>query len=175
MAHASPSHSLVADGKIVTERRFVRMVTGKGVTVIRDRRHPSLDARHLIDLMIDHNYRGSFKFMRGNYLWRYPRESQRSFTARRQRAVPWLHIRDIADVLGGFLFASAVEREFPGDVKFMIERTSQSMGLNSFMQTLAIKSSMHTVGLLIDSPEFTSEQVKTKADEPIDDHIVKGS
>jgi len=33
------------------------------------------------------------------------------------------------------------------------------------MQTLAIKSSMHTTGVLIDSPEFTSEQVKTKADE----------
>lgn len=156
---------LFADGKIVTERHIIRIIQGEGVQVIRDRRHPALLARDLVDRMIDDNYRGSFKFMRGGYLWRYPRESLRSFDARRKRAVPWLHIRDLADVLGGLLYASAVERKFPSELEFMFERTSQSMGLNSFMQTLAIKSSMHTVGLLIDSPEFTSEQVKTKADE----------
>jgi len=124
------THSLVADGKIVTAHRMARLITGKGVEVIRDRRHPSLQARDLIDRMIDDNYRGSFKFMRGNYLWRYPRESQRSFHARRNRAVPWLHIRDLADVLGGLLFASAVERKFPAELDFMKKRTSQSMGLN---------------------------------------------
>lgn len=159
------AHGLFADGKLVTERHAVRLIQGEGVQVIRDRRHPALQTRDLVDRMIEDNYQGAFKFMRGGYLWRYPRESLRSFDARRKRAVPWLHIRDLADVLGGLLYASAVERKFPLELAFMFERTSQSMGLNSFMQTLAIKSSMHTVGLLIDSPEFTSEQVKTKADE----------
>lgn len=158
-------HSLLDEGKIVTVRPFVRTITGTGVELIRNRRHPALRRRDLVDIMIDDNYRGAFRFIKGNYLWRYPRESHRSFRARKDRAVPWLHIRDIADVLGGLLFASAVERKFPDDLKFMFERTSQTMGLDSFMQTLAIKSSMHTVGLLIDSPEFTSDQVKTKADE----------
>jgi len=126
--------------------------------------HPTYDDKLDIWKLISDSYAGGQTYMDGDYLHKFTlRESDLSYTERKKRAVFFNNVQPLADMLTGFLFTNDVIRtDYKQDE--LIERASRTQNIDNFMQMIAVNSLMYTVGVLIDSPSFDTEFVRTEAD-----------
>lgn len=134
-------------------------------SIIGFRRHPRIKEKLNIWKLIKDSYEGGEVYIKGNHLDQYVKETNPDFENRLKRSVRINYVRPLADILAGFIYKTKPERKIPPDLEFLVERTSRKKGLDAFMHNLSIQSLLKTTGILIDSPNFDSNIIKTKKDQ----------
>ena len=112
----------------------------------------------------DDSYKGGFAYRAGGHLKKYSRESKETHEQRQARAVYFNYIQPIVDILVGFIFRNPVEREIPSLVEPLKENCYKGKSIDTFMRDIAVNSTLYTVGILVDSPNFNTEEIQTEAD-----------
>lgn len=134
------------------------------INIIFKTRNAALEEKEDNWTLILNAYRGGVDFLNGNYLIRYPKESQRSFEIRKTRAVYFNQLSPIVDMMSGMLFNSTPIRTIPKEMNYLIDSVSGDKKLDEFMRLVAAYSFMFTVAVLVDAPDFDPEQIKTQKD-----------
>lgn len=132
--------------------------------IIETRRHPAIAKKLEIWKLINDSYAGGTQYAAGNHLVKYPREPVIEFNVRKQRALFFNHVQPMADILAGFIYREAIERNVAPELQYMQTKASKRKSIGSFMQNIAIHSLLYTCGVLVDSPAFDSDEVLTLAD-----------
>jgi hypothetical protein len=131
-------------------------------------RHPLLQEKDngldSVWRLIYNSYLGGLSYRKGDYLFQYPKESQKSYEQRKKRSVYFNQTSPIVNMLSGMLFMTNPDRTIPTHLRYLTDRASKKKNMNSFMRLVCAYSLMYTCGVLIDSPEFDPEKVVTKAD-----------
>lgn len=137
----------------------------KTISIVSNRRHELLKEKESIYRLVAESYAGGLLYQLGNHLHKYPRENQTTYDARKERAVFLNHVQPLADFLVGLLLTEDTTREVPSILDPFIAKTSLNKDITLFMQDVILNSLLHTVAVLVDSPSFDRDQVKTKAAE----------
>ena len=132
--------------------------------VIFNSRHPELKRKDENWKLIYNSYIGGVAFKDAGYLIKYPKESERSFEVRKQRAVYFNQVSPIVDMLSGLLFLNQPTREIPKGLEYMVNNVSGDKKMNEFMRIVSAHSFMFTCAVLIDSPDYNSKEVRTEKD-----------
>lgn len=141
------------------------MANNKDYDIIFKLRHSGLKEKEANWKLILNSYKGGVDFSNAGYLIRYPKESVASFNKRKERAVYFNQMSPVVDIISGLLFLNEPIRTIPNDLKYLLDSTTgKDKKLNEFMRLVAAYSFMFTCGILIDSPSFDSEEIKTKRD-----------
>jgi hypothetical protein len=127
-------------------------------------RHPELKRKDDNWTLIYNSYIGGVAFNEGGYLIKYPKESQRSFEIRKKRAVYFNQVSPVVDMLSGLLFLNAPTRKIPAELNYIFDDISYGKKIDEFMRIVAAHSFMFTCGILVDSPSFDPNEVKTQKD-----------
>jgi hypothetical protein len=131
---------------------------------IATRRNPIIEKKLPIWKQIELNYYGGTDYNNGDYLFQYPKESNESYAVRKKRAVLFNQLAPIVDLLVGFIFANQPQRTNTEKVEYFIENASKGASINNFMRSVAKWSLMFTCGVLVDSPEFSTDIIQTEQD-----------
>lgn len=132
--------------------------------IIFSRRNSELSERQENWNLIYRSYIGGVLYLKGNYLSRYPKESLKSFGARKNRAVYFNQMSPIVDMLSGLLFLNKPTRNIPKGVLYLEEEFFKGKSIDESMRLVAAYSFMFTVGLLVDSPDYDVGQIRTEKD-----------
>ncbi len=132
--------------------------------IIKTRRHDLLKARSDTWVLCRDSYIGGEQYRAGNHLSRYYKEHSISYKDRLKRSIYINHVKPLADILTGFLFAEKPAREYSKQISYVETNLSKNQGLQSVMQNVALQSMLFPVFILVDSPSFDNSQILTKAD-----------
>lgn len=132
--------------------------------IIFNQRHPELKKKEENWKLIYDAYIGGLQFKDANYLIQYPKESNGSFNKRKQRAVYFNQMSPIVDMLSGLLFLNDPVRTVPKQLNYLIDKVSGKKKLNEFMRIVSAHSFMFTCGILVDSPDFNPEIIRSEKD-----------
>lgn len=128
-------------------------------------RNSELKEKIAVWKLIHNSYIGGQKYLDSGYLFKYPKESKKSFEVREKRSVYFNQLSPLVDMLSGLLFMNLPVRSGVEDLSSLVEEVSPGKKLNEFMRFLSGQSFLYTCGILVDFPFFDKEQVKTKQDE----------
>ncbi|MFW9871964.1 MAG: hypothetical protein ACFFG0_02605 [Candidatus Thorarchaeota archaeon] len=134
------------------------------IDIIFERRNSELAEKQSNWELIFNSYVGGVAFSNAGYLIRYPKESIKSFTARKERAVYFNQVSPIVDMLSGLLFLNKPTRNISKDMEYLLTNVSRSKSLNEFSRLAAAYSFMFTCGVLIDTPQYDPQIIKTRKD-----------
>ncbi|EMO57787.1 hypothetical protein LEP1GSC161_0340 [Leptospira santarosai str. CBC1416] len=127
--------------------------------------HPEINARlDAYNLIIDSFY-GGIAYIKKDHLFKYPKENSPTYDARKSRSVFLNHTAPIVETLIGLLFDANPTRDLPENLKSYIEAANKRQSFQEFFQEVATKSLLNTCAILVDSPSFNPEEIKTKADQ----------
>ena len=133
--------------------------------IIFDRRRPELAEKDEVWHLIHNSYHGGTDYQNEGYLYQHAKESPASFTKRKARAVYFNQIQPLADLLAGFLFIQPPSRKRIDKLLYLEkEADSKKKSINEFMKIIAVHSVLFTCGVLVDSPDFNPENIKTAKD-----------
>ena len=135
------------------------------IKILKKRRHPRVEDKLNIWRLISDSYRGGDAYLKAKHLNRHPLKAKIKYNGRKDRTVYINYLAPIVDILVGFIFSTEPKREKIESVQFLIDRASKKKDINSFMETVAIHSLLYTTGILVDSPKFNRDVIKTKADQ----------
>jgi hypothetical protein len=138
--------------------------------IIFKRRHPKLAERDGVWRLIYNSYLGGLDYYNNSYLFQYPKESDNSFSKRKQRAVYFNQIQPLADLLSGFLFMKPPSRKNTLPADWLIKKAdNKKKPIDEFMKVVATYSLMFTCGVLVDSPSFDPKDYPTMKDRQVQD------
>jgi len=140
------------------------MATDEAYSAIFRNRHPVLEQKLEAWTLIYNSYLGGTNYLNGKYLVKYPKESPGSFAQRKKRAVYFNQVSPLVDMLSGLLFLNLPTRTMPKDIRYLQDNFSGKKGINEFMRVFAAHTLMFTCAVLVDSPNFSYEKIKTKRD-----------
>ncbi len=133
--------------------------------LMRNRLHPRVKAKSdLWKELIRKTYIGGKEYTSGKFLDKYPRENDLSYTARRDRSVFFNHTAPLVDQLVGFVFEEKPQRIFPEKLQYLITNASRGKSLDAFMYRVCVSILLYPIGVLVDSPSFDPEEIKSDAD-----------
>lgn len=132
--------------------------------IIFNQRHPELSNKDDNWKLIYNSYVGGLQFKDANYLIQYPKESKGSFDKRKQRAVYFNQMSPVVDMLSGLLYLNEPRRTVPKELNYVLDKVSGKKKLNEFMRIVSAHSFMFTCGVLVDSPSFDPDLIRTKKD-----------
>lgn len=133
-------------------------------------RHPLLkekdaNERTSVWRLIYNSYLGGLTYRNGGYLSKYPKESEDSFKIRRERSVYFNQVSPIVDMLSGMLFTpKPIRNQVPKEMGYLTDHATRKKSMDTFMRLVSAYSLMFTCGVLVDSPDFNTDEVKTRAD-----------
>jgi hypothetical protein len=133
-------------------------------SVIFQDRHPELKKKDDNWTLIYNAYLGGTYFSDGGYLTKYPKESQKSFEIRKSRAVYFNQVSPIVDMISGLLYLNLPTRKIPDSVNYLLENVGSDKKIDEFMRIVSAHAFMFTCGILIDSPDFDPEKIRTEKD-----------
>lgn len=136
--------------------------------LLRERIHPKIKSKTSIWNLLDDSYTGGVQYINNNHLFQYSRENNEDYKNRKARSVYFNHVQPLADMLVGFLFAEEPERRVSG-FEYLIEKANRKSSFESFIQRVATLSLLFTVGVLVDSPQYDKNQIKSVADRKSND------
>lgn len=128
--------------------------------------HPTYLIKKNMWIQIAKAYAGGvvYKYADPSYLHKFdPRETDRSYKARKERAVYLNNVQPLADMLAGFVFSTDPMRD-KISLEYLVENANQYLNMNEFMKLVALNSLLYTCGVLVDSPSFSTDEVKSEAD-----------
>jgi hypothetical protein len=130
--------------------------------IIRTRRNPLLIEKEEVWKLINYSYIGGEQYRNNDYLHKYPKESEDSYKERKKRAIYFNQIAPLINILVGFIYRTKPKRSNIESVSYIIEKATKTKSLDEFMELVAKYSALFTIGILVDSPKFDSEQIKTE-------------
>jgi hypothetical protein len=139
-------------------------MANKQDNLIFTQRHPDLKDRLDIWELVYDSYVGGYNYKCGSYLIKYPKESLGSFNKRKERAVYFNQLSPVVDMVSGFLFLNQPYREVPKELNYLLNSVSGNKKMDEFMRLICAYSFMFTCGILIDSPSYDPNVIKTKRD-----------
>ncbi|HAJ79605.1 MAG TPA: hypothetical protein DCO75_07520 [Fibrobacteres bacterium] len=128
--------------------------------------HPTYLIKKNMWIQIAKAYSGGiiYKYADPSYLHRFdPRETEKSYKARKERAVYRNNVQPFADMFTGFIFSTDPARDKVGP-EYLIDNANQYLSMNEFMKMVALNSLMYTCGVLVDSPNFSVDEIQSEAD-----------
>ncbi|WP_407936758.1 YlbF family regulator [Leptospira santarosai] len=133
--------------------------------IIFERRHPDIKSRlDAYDLITDSFY-GGLRYISKSYLFKYSKETPKVYDGRRERSVFLNHMAPVVETLVGLLFDKKPVREVPADLGEIIKHANNRQSFEEFFQEAATKSLLNTCGILVDSPSFDPNKIRTLADQ----------
>lgn len=132
--------------------------------IIFTRRHPELEKREKIHRLIADAYTGGSKFLQQDYLFRHPKETEYEYRFRKIRATYFNYVQPLVDILTGLMYTEPPKREIPDAVSYLLSSASHGKSLQQFMMRACSQSLLYTCGILVDSPRFDVEEVRTRRD-----------
>jgi len=99
--------------------------------IIKTRRHDLLKARSDTWVLCRDSYIGGEQYRAGNHLSRYYKEHSISYKDRLKRSIYINHVKPLADILTGFLFAEKPAREYSKQISYVETNLSKNQGLQS--------------------------------------------
>lgn len=136
----------------------------KASDIIRTRRSAKLAEKEPIYKLLDDSYRGGFAYKQGKHLKKYPREWSEVFKTREERAVYFNYLQPIVDILSGFIFKNEPDRKLPSELEALKGKAFKRRGIEQGMQGIGINTLMYTMGVLVDSPKYDTNAIKSEAD-----------
>ncbi len=140
------------------------MPTQEQLKIIATRTSSKINSKKSIWKLISDSYAGGETYIKSNNLFQYVKEGSPEHKNRKARSVFLNHVQPIADTLAGFIFSHDVKREVPSNLNYIIEKASKGKCLDAFMQIVATHSMMYTTAILVDSPSFNPEEIRTAND-----------
>jgi hypothetical protein len=131
--------------------------------ILFNQRHEELRNKEEIWRLIYNSYLGGMTFLDAGYLAKYSKESAKSFAIRKKRAVYFNQTSPIVDMLSGLLFLNEPIRNLPEELSYLQTNISGNKSINEFMRIVAAHTFMFTCAILVDSPSFDPNVVKTNA------------
>lgn len=132
--------------------------------IIRTRRNAKLESKDSIYRLLSDSYRGGYEYVSKSHLEQYEREWTKAYDKRKKRSVYINFLQPIVDLLTGFLWAQPVSRKIPEKLKPIEKKASKRKSIDAFMQAVATQAQSYTVGVLVDSPSFDPNVIRTEAD-----------
>jgi hypothetical protein len=136
--------------------------------IIFQNRHPILkekdEPKDSIWQLVYDSYIGGLDYKNGNYLIKYPKESDAAFGQRKKRSVYFNQVSPLVDMLSGMLFMNTPKRKIPSEMDFLTQNMGRNKNADEFMRLLSAHSLMFTIGVLIDLPQFDPVMIKTEKD-----------
>lgn len=132
--------------------------------IIRTRRNAKLESKDSIYRLLSDSYRGGYEYVSKSHLEQYEREWTKAYDKRKKRSVYINFLQPIVDLLTGFLWAQPVSRKIPEKLKPIEKKASKRKSIDAFMQAVATQAQSYTVGVLVDSPAFDPNVIRTEAD-----------
>lgn len=131
-------------------------------SILISRRHPKISEKEEIWKLIYDSYLGGQAYKEGNYLFKHPKESTRSYEERSKRATYLNQISPIVNLLSGFLFYPPPIRRNTDLVSYLFQQRGAILPMDMFIKNVAAHSLLFTCAVLVDSPEFNEEEVQTE-------------
>lgn len=132
--------------------------------IIRTRRNAKLESKDSIYRLLSDSYRGGYEYVSKSHLEQYEREWTKAYDKRKKRSVYINFLQPIVDLLTGFLWAQPVSSKIPEKLKPIEKKASKRKSIDAFMQAVATQAKSYTVGVLVDSPSFDPNVIRTEAD-----------
>ncbi|RHX84714.1 YlbF family regulator [Leptospira stimsonii] len=132
--------------------------------IILKRRHPDISSKLSAWELILDSFLGGLSYIDKNHLFQYSKENSFSYENRKKRSVFINHTSPIVEALTGLIFDTTPTRDIPDSIKPFLENVNHRQSIDEFMQEVATKSLLCTCAVLVDSPVFDPETVKTQAD-----------
>lgn len=133
-------------------------------SIIKERRHPLIEEKLAIWQLLDDSYAGGQQYIDGGHLVKYIRESNNQYHARIKRSTYFNHIQPLVDLFVGFIFSRKPNRENSEKFSHIIKDIASGQDMNEFMMNVATQAMMMVCGVLVESPRYDSEKIKTKRD-----------
>lgn len=127
-------------------------------------RHEGLHKKDVVWQLINQSYKGGEYYRAGGNLFQYPREETVSYGKRLQRAVYRNHVQPLADRISGFPFIQEVKRKYPKYLDEFAANTYRGVPLEEFSRMVSLSSLLYTCFVLVDSPKYDPELIRTEAD-----------
>ncbi|EMN93365.1 hypothetical protein [Leptospira interrogans] len=131
--------------------------------IILERHHPDISARLEAYQLITDSFHGGLDYIRKDYLVQYLKETSNVYENRKKRSVFLNHTAPIVDVLVGLLFNEKPNRKVPSEIEDILLHANKRQSFQEFFQEVATKSLLNTCGILVDSPSFDPNEIKTQA------------
>ncbi|MBM9502866.1 YlbF family regulator [Leptospira sp. 201903071] len=132
--------------------------------IILKRRHPDIESKIPAWELITDSFLGGLAYIGKNHLFQYTKENTFSYENRKKRSVFLNHTSPVVETLTGLIFDTNPTRDIPDSLKPFLEHANERQSLGEFMQEVATKSLLCTCAILVDSPTFDPEKIKTQAD-----------
>jgi hypothetical protein len=132
--------------------------------VIATRQHEKLKLKSEMFRLICDSYTGGNQYISSNHLFQYVKEGSTEFAQRQKRSFYFNFIQPIVDTLTGFIYSTKPTRKIPDKIKYIFDKCSKDKSLDAFMENVAIHSQQYVCAVLVDSPKFDPDEVKTEAD-----------
>ena len=132
--------------------------------LILNRKHATIKNREAINSLVYDSYKGGFHYTSQNHLHQHSLESDFDYNKRAERSIFISHTRTLIDILIGFIFDTEIKRNIPEKIDYIKTNATPTQSLSSFIQKTATLSSLFTCAVLVDSPTFNSEDVKSIKD-----------
>jgi hypothetical protein len=125
------------------------------------RRHEQLKAREWIHGLIYDSYAGGINYRKGGYLHQHTLECNEDYGKRKERSIYINHCKGLIDILTGYIFSTPVQRSVAPEINYILEKANPSYSLDAFIKHVATLASLSTICILVDSPQFDPEEIKT--------------
>ncbi|EMO56397.1 hypothetical protein LEP1GSC161_0024, partial [Leptospira santarosai str. CBC1416] len=132
--------------------------------IILKRRNPDIASKLSAWELIRDSFLGGLSYIDKNHLFQYSKENSFSYENRKKRSVFLNHTSPIVEALTGLIFDTTPSRDVPDSLKPFLEKVNHRQSMDEFMQEVATKSLLCTCAVLVDSPTFDPEIIKTQAD-----------
>ncbi|WP_004472153.1 hypothetical protein [Leptospira santarosai] len=132
--------------------------------IILKRRNPDIASKLSAWELIRDSFLGGLSYIDKNHLFQYSKENSFSYENRKRRSVFLNHTSPIVEALTGLIFDTTPSRDVPDSLKPFLEKVNHRQSMDEFMQEVATKSLLCTCAVLVDSPTFDPEIIKTQAD-----------
>jgi hypothetical protein len=129
--------------------------------IILEREHPTLKERKKIHTLIYDSYNGGVKYAQNGYLHFHTLESNDDYAKRSEQSTFISHTKTLIDTIVGFLYQVKPQRTYAPELQYVIDTVNPTQSLDAFIQKTACLSTLFTVAVLVDSPAFDPEEVRT--------------
>jgi hypothetical protein len=127
-------------------------------------RNDSIHKKKSVFDLIMSSYEGGQKYLKENHLFRFYRENINEFYSRHERSVYLNFLKPVVEVLSGLIYFSEPKRKYPDLLKPFIEKAYKEKSFDSFMQMVINYSCLVPVGVLVDTENFSPDEIATEAD-----------
>lgn len=134
------------------------------LSIIASRRNAALSKKLPVWQLTDDSYTGGQVYQDAKYLWQNPKESDKFYSRRCERAIYLNEIAPLVDMLVGFLYSGNVDRKGIETVNYLIDNAGRKKSFEEFIKTVASRSLLYTSLVLVDSPSFNPDEIKTVRD-----------